>query len=71
MGFKDIVMAPVKARLFVQIFNLPNRKNIYWVYPDSGRPGVSTNTAYSYDFTNNPAMWGPGRRIQAGLSLSL
>jgi hypothetical protein len=71
MAFKDLVFSPIKTRLFVQIFNLPNRKNVWWVYPDSGRPGVSTNPAYSYDYTNNPSMWGPGRRIQAGLSLSL
>jgi len=71
MAFKDIVMSPIRTRLFLQIFNLPNRKNVWWVYPDSGRPGVSTNTAYSSDYTNNPSMWGPGRRIQAGLSVSL
>jgi hypothetical protein len=59
-----------KAKLFGQIFNLLNRRNIYWVYPDSGLPGVDTDPAHSYDYTNNPSEWGPGRRFQVGLSIN-
>ena len=46
-----------------------NEKNVWWVYSDSGRAGSDANPATSYDYTNNPAMWGPGRRIQVGVSL--
>ncbi len=70
MTFKEFEYGHVKAKIFGQIFNLFNRKNIWWVYPDSGRPGKDANDATSDDYTNNPSMWGPGRRIQAGISFS-
>lgn len=70
MAFKEFEFGPVKTKVFGQIFNLFNRKNIWWVYSDSGQPGKDANDATSDDYTNNPAMWGPGRRVQIGLSFS-
>lgn len=67
---KQFSYAGVKAKVFVQVLNLLNRQNVWWVYSDSGRPGIDTNPATSDDYTNNPAMWGPGRRLQAGVSFS-
>ena len=60
----------IKTRLFGQVFNLFNRRNVWWVYADSGQPGKDANDATSDDYTNNPAMWGPGRRVQLGVSIS-
>lgn len=70
LGQKEFSIGPVTAKFFVQIFNILNRKNVWWVYPDSGQPGVDTNPATSDDYTNNPTMWGPGRRIQIGISFN-
>ncbi len=70
MLYKDFSLWGINEQFFVRIFNLPNRRNIWWVYADSGRPGVDANPATSDDYTNNPAMWGPGRRVQIGLSVS-
>ncbi len=68
--YKDFEFFGLKEQLFVRILNLPNIQNVWWVYPDSGKPGVDANPATSFDYTNNPAMWGPGRRVQIGISLS-
>ena len=70
IGQKEIDFGPINLRFFVQIFNLLNRKNVWWVYPDSGQPGVDANPATSDDYTNNPSMWGPGRRLQIGISFN-
>lgn len=70
IGNKEIEIGPVTARFYLQVINLLNRKNVWWVYADSGQPGVDTNPATSDDYTNNPSMWGPGRRIQFGVSFS-
>lgn len=70
MIYKEKTVFHITARLYFQVQNILNRKNIWWVYADSGRPGVDTNAATSDDYTNNPAMWGPGRRFQVGLTLS-
>jgi len=68
-AYKDFGFFGLKERLFLQVNNLINRPNVWWVYADSGKPGEDASPATSYDYTNNPAMWGPGRRIQVGLSL--
>lgn len=67
--YKDFKFGGMSQRLYLQINNVLNRRNVWWVYADSGKPGVDASDATSDDYTNNPAMWGPGRRIQVGLSL--
>jgi hypothetical protein len=71
MVFKNLTIGFVDLRFFAQVFNLMNRRNVYWVYPDSGKPGVDTNPSTSDDYTNDPSMWGPGRRFQIGLGITL
>jgi hypothetical protein len=68
--YKEFEFWKINLRIYAQAINLLNRKNVWWVYPDSGKPGVDTNPATSDDYTNNPAMWGPGRRFQIGFSFS-
>jgi len=71
LGQKEFHFKRISMKLFLQVINLLNRKNVWWVYPDSGQPGVDTNPATSDDYTNNPSMWGPGRRLQLGVSFNL
>ncbi len=70
IGQKEFDLGSLNARFFIQVLNLLNRKNVWWVYADSGQPGIDTSPATSDDYTNNPLMWGPGRRIQVGVSLN-
>jgi outer membrane receptor protein involved in Fe transport len=67
--FKDFTFFKIHQQLYVQVLNVVNRKNVWWVYADSGIPGDDTSEATSHDYTNNPAMWGPGRVIQIGIRL--
>ncbi len=67
--FKNFKLFGFEQQLFIQIMNLTNDRNVWWVYADSGVPGVDTNPATSYDYTNNPSMYGPGRTIRLGLKL--
>ena len=71
MVSKSFGLGPVDLRAFLQVYNIFNRRNIWWVYADSGQPGVDANPSTSDDYTNNPSMWGPGLRVQAGLAISL
>ncbi len=66
--YKDFAFLKFNQRIFVQVLNVPNRRNVWWVYADSGKPGIDANPATSDDYTNNPSMWGPGRRVQLGAS---
>ncbi|HSD62212.1 MAG TPA: TonB-dependent receptor [Ignavibacteriaceae bacterium] len=67
--FKNFDFFSFKQQLFVQVTNLTNDRNIWWVYSDSGIAGADANEATSYDYTNNPSMYGPGRTIRLGIKL--
>ncbi len=68
--YKEVKIYDVSTQVFLQVTNLLNRQNVYWVYPSSGRPGQGTDPAYSDDYYNNPSEWGPSRNIMLGISLS-
>ncbi len=67
--FKNFKFYGMKEQFYVQILNVPNRRNVWWVYPDSGIPGDDANPATSHDYTNNPSMYGPGRTIRLGIKI--
>ncbi len=67
--FKNFKWFGFKQQFYIQILNVINRRNVWWVYPDSGIPGDDANPATSHDYTDNPAMYGPGRVIQFGVKL--
>ena len=67
--FKNFKLMGFSQQIFIQIQNLTNDRNIYWVYSDSGIAGQDANPATSYDYTNDPTEYGPGRVIQFGIKL--
>ncbi len=67
--FKNFDLLGTKEQFFIQIQNVTNDKNVWWVYSDSGIPGDDANPATSHDYTNNPSMYGPGRTIQFGIKI--
>lgn len=68
--YKEFEMLGWRERIFLQILNVPNRRNVWWVYADSGKPGVDASPATSDDYTNDPTMWGPGQQVILGISVS-
>jgi outer membrane receptor protein involved in Fe transport len=67
--FKNLEFFGFKQQIFIQVLNLTNDRNIWWVYADSGVAGTDASEATSYDYTNNPSMYGPGRTIRLGIKL--
>ncbi len=67
--FKNFKFYGMNEQIYVQILNVTNDKNVWWVYSDSGIPGDDANPATSHDYTNNPSMYGPGRTIQFGIKI--
>jgi len=67
--FKNFEFLGFSQQFYVQVLNVFDHKNVWWVYADSGIPGDDASEATSHDYTNNPTMWGPGRRIQLGIKL--
>lgn len=70
MAYKELDIYKVKARIFIQITNLLNRRNIYWVYADSGVPGQGADPGHSHDYYDDPTQYGPDRNFQFGISFN-
>jgi hypothetical protein len=67
--YKNFSFFGLGQQFYMQVNNLFNKINVWWVYSDSGVPGQDANPATSYDYTNNPSMYGPGRTVQFGIKL--
>ena len=67
--YKNFNFWGFKQTFFVHITNIFNERNVYWVYADTGKPGVDANDATTHDYTNDPTAWGPPRHIRIGLTL--
>jgi outer membrane receptor protein involved in Fe transport len=67
--FKNFDFFGFDQQLFIQVTNLTNHINVWWVYADSGVAGKDANEATSDDYTNDPTMYGPGRTIRLGIRL--
>ncbi|MGD8780835.1 MAG: TonB-dependent receptor [Ignavibacteria bacterium] len=67
--FKNFKFFSSNQQFYVQILNITNEKNVWWVYADSGIAGDDASEATSHDYTNNPSMYGPARVIQFGVKI--
>ena len=56
--------------LFMDIYNLFDRKNVLQVYQSTGKPDDSANPGTSEEGEHNPHWYGPPRQIELGLQLS-
>ncbi|MCX8057400.1 MAG: hypothetical protein N3F03_07325, partial [Ignavibacteria bacterium] len=71
MGKEIRVWRNSKLRLFAEIFNLTNRKNVIYVYPDTGDPEYTFVGGHSEEWMKNPANYGPPRIIRIGMGIKL
>lgn len=58
-----------KLRIFAEIYNLTNRKNVIYVYPDTGDPEYTFVGGHSEEWMKNPANYGPPRIIRLGMGI--
>jgi len=68
--YKRFELFGFQQTFFVHITNVFNEQNVWWVYADTGQPGVDANEATSDDYTKDPTAWGPPRHIRVGLTIN-
>ena len=66
---KEFSVYKMKLRFFTEIYNLFNRRNIVYVYPDTGDPDYTFVGGHSEEWMKNPANYGPPRIIRVGLGV--
>jgi len=68
-GKEFTIYKRAKFRLFTEVYNLFNRRNILYVYPDTGDPDYTFVGGHSEEWMKNPANYGPPRIIRFGLGV--
>lgn len=59
----------IGLRIFAEILNLTDHRNILFVYRDTGEPDFTYEGARSAEGMANPANYGPPRRIRIGAAI--
>lgn len=62
------IIGNFRFRIFAEILNLTNHKNILYVYTDSGSPDY-TQGNHSIEYMRDPSNYGPPRTIKLGASI--
>jgi outer membrane receptor for ferrienterochelin and colicin len=60
----------LKGRVFVEVLNLTDHRNILYVYGDTGEPDITYTGDLSEEYMRDPSNFGAPRSIRAGFSLS-
>lgn len=63
------VYEDIRVRVFAEILNLTDRRNILFVYTDTGDPNFTFEGNNSAEWMQNPAHLGPPRSIRLGTTI--
>lgn len=69
MGKDLTIFNNLRLRLFAEILNLTDQKNVLYVYRDTGDPDYTFVGGYSKEYMEDPSNYGAPRRIRIGASL--
>jgi outer membrane receptor for ferrienterochelin and colicin len=68
-GKEFTMTGQLKLRLFAEVLNLTNHRNVLYVYPDTGDPEYTLVGARSIEYQHDPSNFGPPRSIRLGLGM--
>ncbi|MCU0413866.1 MAG: TonB-dependent receptor [Ignavibacteriaceae bacterium] len=69
LGKSFFIYQTLEMRIFAEIFNLTDHRNIRYVYPDTGDPDFTFEGGYSEEYMQDPSNYGPPRTIRLGASI--
>lgn len=58
----------LRLRLFAEILNLTDHRNVLYVYGDTGDPDFTTSGGYSTEYMRDPSNYGPPRSVRLGFT---
>jgi hypothetical protein len=58
-----------RLRLFAEILNLTDHRNILYVYGDTGDPDYTTVGNHSTEYMQDPSNYGPPRSVRLGFTM--
>jgi outer membrane receptor for ferrienterochelin and colicin len=69
IGKSFFIIDNLEMRIFAEIFNLTDHRNILYVYPDTGDPDFTFVGGHSVEYMRDPSNYGPPRTIRLGASI--
>lgn len=69
LGKSFNIVKTLELRLFAEIYNLTDHRNVRYVYPDTGDPDFTFEGGYSTEYMQDPSNYGPPRVIRLGASI--
>ncbi len=68
-GQKIFRLMGMELTLYADVNNLFNKRNVLYVYGDTGKPDASSDWDETQDFVSRPQYLGPPRTLELGLSV--
>ena len=59
----------LRLRLFAEILNLTDHRNVFYVYGDTGDPDFTFEGNHSVEYMQDPSNFGPPRSIRLGFTM--
>ncbi len=68
LGKEFNIYDDMTLRIFAEILNLTDHRNILYVYTDTGDPEITLSGDYSIEYMKDPSNFGPPRSIRLGFT---
>jgi len=68
-GKRILVSPKLSTRIFLEIMNLTNARNVIGIFTSTGEPDYTLSPGHSEEYMNNPSHWDHPRTIRLGLAL--
>lgn len=70
IGKEFVAYYGIKVRLFAEVLNLTDHRNILYVYRDTGDPDFTFEGNHSTQWMRDPSNYGPPRSVRIGTTIS-
>ena len=69
IGKEFTLTKELRFRLFAEILNLTDHRNVLYVYGDTGEPDFTNEGNYSVEYMRDPSNYGPPRAVRIGFTM--
>jgi len=69
IGKEFVIMKNLRFRLFTEILNVTDHRNVLYVYRDTGEPDFTFEGNHSVEWMRDPSNFGPPRSIRLGATI--
>jgi len=69
IGKEFTIASQFKARVFCEVLNITDHRNVLYVYSDTGSPDISFSGDSSIEYLRDPSNYGPPRSVRVGMGI--